>query len=274
MTAAGRGKDNMEEGKQLAIAFLSEHGFDVKPIPEGKDKTADLHVSDGESNFLIEVKDKWEGEEVAEDRRDQLGRGEIYYQDDPLSYSNRISGVLREAQKQLDRTPKCEGTFQLVWFHATGVDADLIYRQAFATFYGIMDLIPLSPRDRNSTDTCFYFRHNEAFNMPDVEALILTDKGQLQVCLNEFSARNKEFRQTQLCRKLFDLGGVIDPVALASRGEIIAFKTRISRKNEQEIIKALQEQTGTLYTSIILNRHAASAAVMPGRTTRRRSAIE
>jgi hypothetical protein len=190
----------MEAGKQQATHVLSNLGFRVQHVPVADDRTADLLVSDDEGEYLIEVKDKSEAESLAQHRREVLASGELYEQSDPLSRDNRISAILADAQQQLDRTPKREGTFQLIWFHATGIDADLKYRQAFATFYGHVALVAMNPRLPDTAE-CFYFDYNAAFNMPTVEALILTDRKQLQVCLNEFSRRAAEFRQSPICRK-------------------------------------------------------------------------
>ncbi len=256
----------MEVGKSLATTLLSNLGFRVEQVPTSSGRTADLLVSDDESQYLIEVKDKIEGESQAQERRAVLRRGELYEQSDPLAYNDRISGILQDAQKQLDATPKDGSTFQLIWFHANGVDADLKYRQAFATFYGHVELIALNPRSHR-TPSCFYFDYNAAYHMPTVEALILTDRETLQVCLNEFSCRAHEFRRSGLCRKFVEMDGVIDPVAMAADGMIIPCRAKVSRKNDDEIATALQEQTGVLYTPVRLSRHACSAATRPRNTS-------
>lgn len=252
----------MEVGKSFAIKILSNAGFQVKDIPVSVQRTADLLVTDNEANYLIEVKEKVESVEQAEERRAILNSGELYEQSDLLARDNTISGILRSAQKQLDASEKAEGTYQLIWFHATGVDADLKYRQAFSTFYGHVDLIPMNPRSSDNPP-CFYFDYCAAVQMPTVDALILTDNTQLQLCLNEFSDRAKEFQETPFCRKFAEMDGVIDPVSMASKGSIIACRAMIPRKNDDEIAKALQEQTGVLYSPIRLTRHACSAAVVP-----------
>lgn len=239
--------------------MFSNLSFRVDEVPRRDSRTADLFVTDGNATYLIEAKDKVEAESQSQERRAILNAGDLYKQGDSLAHDNRISGILRKAQKQLDDTPKDNGTFQLIWFHACGIDADLKYRQAFATFYGSVDLIALDPRNQEIT-TCFYFDYNASFTMPTVEALILTDNETLQLCLNEFSHRADEFRSTQLCRKFIELDGVVDPAAMIANGQIIACRTAIPRKNDDETAKALQKQTGVLYSPIRLVRHAYSAA--------------
>ena len=250
----------IEIGKTTATRVLERLGFDVEKVPVGNGRTADLLAIDSESQqYLIEVKDKVESESKAQERIERLRRGDPYVQADQIAQDNRISGILQDARKQLDATPKNDTTFQLIWFHATGVDAGLKYRQAFATFYGQVDLLALNPLS-NRTRVCFYFDYSTAFNVPSIDGLILTDGENLQLCLNEFSAHGDEFRRSELYRKLIESGGVVDPVVLEAEGAIISCRAAIARKNDDEIVKALQEQTGVLYSPIRFTRHAVSIA--------------
>lgn len=254
----------MEVGKDTVKALLPKFGFTVEDIPEADGKRADLLVSDATSKYLIEVKDKEEGEDQARTRIETLSRGDLYEQADLLAVNTRLSNLLKGARKQLDATPKEDGTFQVIWFQATGIDADLKYRQAFATFYGKVDLVAKYPRQED-TVPCWYFDYATAYEMQTVDALVLCDNKQLQVCLNEFSVRATEFRASSLCQTFLELDGVIDPVRLAAEGKIISCRFDVPRKNDDDIAKALQEQTGVLYSPIRLTRHAASVATGPPR---------
>jgi hypothetical protein len=253
----------MEAAKLLAAEFLSRHGFHVEEIPVGEGKSADLRFTDDSATYHVEVKEKFESEEDAKTRKEILSRGEMFEpQPKKLSSDNRISGILAQARKQLDATPKDSGTFQLIWFHSHGFDADLKYRQAFATFYGD---VPVSSRRPHPEETkhCFYFDYSAALVMPTIEALVLCDGKQVQVCLNESSRRAGEFRTTGFYKKFLFLDAIFDPVALESAGEVIFCRAEIARKNEAEIVSALQAQTGVLYTPHRLNRYTFTIADSP-----------
>ena len=137
------------------------------------------------------------------------------------------------------------------------------YRQAFATFYGYVHLLPMYPNNHLSTKECFYFDYNAAFDMRDIEALILTDGKQLQFCLNEFAHRADDFRSTKLFREFQSRDGIYDPRVLEAAETVIACRFDFPRNDENATARALQEQTGILYSPIRLNRYAASAAVQP-----------
>ena len=261
----------MEAGKEFVIRVLSRvFGYEAEEILTGAGRRADLRIADVESVYHIEVKEKCESVELAAKRTAVLASGELYQQSDELAHDNRISGIIRDASKQLDQTPKDDGTFQLIWFHANGVDADAKTRQAMATFYGQVALSPQWDGSDINTwrgsqpatlPTCFYFDYATSHTMPTVEGLFISDAKGLQLCLNEFSLRSKEFRESALCRTAVELRCVCDPVALADRGEIIACRFKLPRKDDNETARALKEQTGVLYSPIRLTRHSYSAAM-------------
>jgi hypothetical protein len=169
---------------------LAKLGFQIDEIVTGKRRTADLRVT-GECIYHIEVKDKLESEEQAGKRRKEVASGGLHEQMALLEYNNRIRGIFHDAWKQLNATQNAPGTFQLIWFQATGIDADTKYRQAFATFYGYVHLSPLYPHNQSPSLECYYFDYNAAFDMRDVEALIVCDGKQLQVCLNTHATRKR-----------------------------------------------------------------------------------
>jgi hypothetical protein len=252
----------MEPGKALAMQVFSSLGFRAEEVPVSTGQTADLLVTDSESRYLVEVKDKEESEVLAAERREALSRDGVFDQSDPLKYNNSISSVFRKAQKQLISTPKTPDTFQLIWFYATGIDADAKYRQAFATFYGQVYLSALHPA-KQETVGCFYFDYAASFEMPTVEALILTDGKNPQFCLNEFSHRAADFRESGLFKKFAELDAVVDPIAWAANGLIVPCGVTVARRNDDEILKAMKEQTGILYTVIRLTRYTSSVGVKP-----------
>lgn len=237
----------MEYSKRLAKAELSRLGFEVNEIPLATGKRADLHVKDGTHAYHIEAKDKFESQNIPAASQD-----DFYRREDPLTYNNTISGVLRHAHKQLNETPKADAPFQLIWVHA---GSDLQWRLAFVTFYGHQYLRAVWPRGAKCVK-CFYFTYYAAHSMPDVEALILTEGNSLNLCMNEFSRRRDEFRSSRLYEVFSE--EQIDPVAMETAGEIIACRVNISRKNPQDVLRVLKEQTGVDYEPFTLTRYSFS----------------
>ncbi len=253
----------METAKELANQVFSALGFSVDEIPLRRGRSADLRIADESNVYHVEVKEKFESAEDAKVRTDALITGEIFAEESPLWHDNRISGILRDAGKQLDQTPKTPGTFQLIWFHAHGIDADLKGRQAFATFYGDVPISPRWPNHALPTIHCFYFDYSAALAMPTVEALIISERDSFQFCLNVESARTEEFRKTKLFKDLQDRNAVFDPLVLESSGELVFFRSSIPRKSDDDTAAALKEQTGIAYSAIRMKRYSQSALVRP-----------
>jgi hypothetical protein len=252
----------MENGKALAKEILSNLGFRVEEISTGDGRTADLRVIGDTSAYVVEVKDKQEAEQLTKERTAALIQGDLHEQSDLIARNERIRAVLKDAREQLDATPKDAGTFQLIWLHGDGLDDGLRTDQAFATFYGHVDLIGKDP-PQPDIKGCLYFDYYVSIEIPTVDALILSDSKSFRVCLNEFSPRVNEFRSTELYQAFLAQNCIYDPIALVSSGKVISCRTMIQRKYDDEIAKALQEQTGVLYSPLRFTQHSVSAAVEP-----------
>jgi hypothetical protein len=235
-----------EIAKRVATNELSARGYRVDPIPEDKTKTADLLVTGRTSKYLIEAKDRRENPEVNERRQEHFAAGKMFIDFDPVAYDTNICSTLRDAQEQLNETPNESGSFKLIWFHSPSLSPDHKYRRLFKTFYGHEWLIP--PREHgNESVHCLYFGFNLSYELRDVEALILTQNGEMQICLNEFAKRIDEFRNSELCQTYLQLGAVFDPKSAVENGEFIACTAEMSRKVPDAVLNALEAQTGIRY---------------------------
>ncbi|MFH1919405.1 MAG: hypothetical protein ABIP48_05890 [Planctomycetota bacterium] len=255
----------MEHAKQVAHDALQSLGLVVTDIPESESdgKRADLLANDDTFQYLIEVKQRFEDPEQRESNLQRMSEGEVVPSSEPHSYSNRIDGILRDGLKQIDETPADDNTFNLLWFHAEGMDADLKVRRARNTFYGLVPLIPLTPH--GETVNCFYFDFCTSFRMPTVHGLALVDGDGLQLCINEFADKADHFRRSSLVQRLGT--AVIDPFAIESQGDAIVLRSCISRREEQAVLDELERITNTKFTAVRMNRHSASATVFRGRAT-------
>lgn len=252
----------MEFAKKDAYKILSAIGCLVSEIPEADERRADLRAVDRSSSYIIEVKHKLDDFELLRDHSERMANGEVVLRSEPLSRNNRIDAIFKSAQEQLEKTPRSADEFRLIWFYADGIDRNLHWKRAFATFYGFVQLVALDPPSNNIAD-CFYFDFSAAWAMPGVDAMVLSDASQLQLCLNEFSNRIDDFTRTDFYRRLSS--GVVDPRNLCAKDSIIALRSDVSRKHEDIVLKALHNQTGVRYTPLRPIQHSASAKVDEGK---------
>lgn len=248
----------MEIAKQHAYDILTAIGCNVEDIPESDGRRADLRASDGSATYFVEVKQKIDDIEMLHADAQRMTNGEIISHSEPLSHNNRIAAILKDARDQLCQTPKANNDFSLIWFAADGIDRDVYWKRAFATFYGFVQLLALKP-PANKIVNCFYFDYSASWSMPTIDAMVLVDSDNLQLCLNEFSPNLDLFRQSRLCAQLSD--AVVDPLKLLANNSIIALHSNVSRKTEDQVLEELFRQTGVRYTSLRPHQHSAAAMV-------------
>ena len=251
----------METGKENAKRIFGSLGYDVEEIPEDDEERADLIVRDASNCFIIENKDK---DEIPLSDGDlaALDRGEVVSGADRTTQNNRISGIFTKARDQLDATPAEDGAFRLIWFQADGIDRQLIWDRAFATFYGQVNLFPL---DGGSEDMvqCFYFDYATSFNIPTVDALILSDGRDLQLLINEYSKNVEQFAGTSLHQAFEPSGAIVDPLKLEAENRILTFRHDIPRKDDNERLAVMHGDTGNRYHVIRFTRYTASVISSP-----------
>ena len=259
----------MEHAKQIAIEILEGIDYCTESIPESSvphEKRADISANGTDDRYVIEVKHRFDDPIRKQGINERLANGEVVSTEEPLCYSNRVDAILRHGLKQINKTPKTADTFNLLWLHADGMDADLKARRARNTFYGLVHLVPrmLESPDARQTQ-CFYFDHNTSIRLPTVHGLVIVDGEYLEICINEFAESADAFRKSSLITKLGN--AVTDPLQLESTGDAIALRSDVSRSDEQLVLQKIYELTSNRYTPIRLKRHASSAAVAPRNAT-------
>ena len=250
----------MEDAKQFATVVLSALGCRVEPIPESEDKRADLRATDDTSTYLVEVKHKLDDSDLFRDHAERLAHGEIVSSSALTTHNNRISAIIKHGRDQLDRTPGPPDAFRLIWFHADGIDRDLHWKRAFATFYGRVHLWPKEPPGEDVVE-CYYFDYSAAWSFPSVSAMVLSDDQGLLLLLNEFSKHTDRFCHTAFYSRFVSNNAVVDPRRLAANGDILVCRSDVPRKNDDDVLNALRQQTGVLYIVIRFSQHSASVMV-------------
>ncbi len=255
----------MDDAEQRARQVLSAMGCRVEKIPESDEKRADLRATDNDSTYLIEVKQRLDDPQLFRGHAQRMARGEVVARRAPTAHNNATSKILKHGRAQLEATPGPSDAFRLIWLHAGGIDRDLRWKQAFSTFYGRVHLLAKDPPGQNVIQ-CYYFDYSAARSMRSLDGMVLSDDRGLQLCLNEFSSRIDRFCGTALYRRFAKDNSVVDPRKLAANGDILVCRSETPRKSDEDVLKALHEQTGVLYTVIRFSQHSASTMVGPNET--------
>ncbi|SEI75627.1 hypothetical protein SAMN04244579_01910 [Azotobacter beijerinckii] len=231
-----------------AKALLQHWGITVEDIPTSdaqQKQESDFLASFGDARVLIEEKTKEDDPIYLAKRAEELERGEIHAATLPISRNETLSGLVRDASRQLRSSSDKPHDFRLMWFTATGVHAEGKYEQFIATLYGRTNILEMNTAHYRR---CYYFRNADFFRRADVMdgAIVAHTDGQsisAKLCLNSLSPRYEALRRSAVVQPFGT--AVEDPSALEADGTAFILDCTLDRKNEVPLLTYLQEKYGT-----------------------------
>jgi len=217
------------------------------PIPTADDEQSDFLVTLGRSRILIEEKTKIDDPTQLEVRRKALDSGKTHLVVKPLVRTNRLSGIVGKAVKQLRSSSETYPyDFALVWFTGTGLHGKAYFEQFIATLYGAVGIIELNSPYRRP---CYFFQnsdfHRHAEFLDGAVAAHIDSNGRIsaRLCPNPLSPRVKGLRQTRFA-KLF--GTAIEkPHAAERSGRAYVLEGDTDRRDEAALLRELQAKYKT-----------------------------
>ncbi|MFC0710904.1 hypothetical protein [Azorhizophilus paspali] len=226
--------------QHLGIAVEDIHTSDAEQKQE-----ADFLVSFGGVRVLIEEKTKEDGPTYLAERAEELECGEIHAVTLPISRDETLSGLIRNASRQLRSSSNKPHGFRLMWFTAAGVHAEGKYEQFIATLYGRANLLEMNAAHYRP---CYYFRNADFFRRAKVidGAIVAHTDGKFifaKLCLNSLSPRYEALRRSAVLQPFGS--AVEDPIILEAEGTAFILDCALDRKNEGPLLAYLQEKYGT-----------------------------
>jgi hypothetical protein len=249
----------MTEPPSIATQILEMWGARVTQLPPSLTDECDLLAELGGVRLLVEEKSKLDDPRDVQAREAALARGEVHGSVLPLRNSNRISGIVRKATKQLSSTgASVAHDLRIVWFTGIGLQAEAKHFQFMSTLYGSTRIFALAkPQMR----TCYFFRNSDFYRYRDyldgaVAAYLSGDTVTIKLCLNPHANGWQALRASPYARN-FKLG-LIDPVAEEAEGEAYIVDGDISRADEYAVIQSLEKKYGlTKLQSMDMNMASA-----------------
>jgi hypothetical protein len=221
--------------ERFVRGVLESDGFNVERIDEDpQGKRADFRAQRGAERYLVEVKKIDEGPRM-------VVPTEVTLWDIPLGYRNKLAGVARDASVQLLGTPTAQDEpLRVVWFVATGLDANARVDQLRATLYGAVDLIWEMDGRGARSKPCYFFTFAEFRRRPELDVAIIGTGGQGQLCLNPFGARVDLVRGCSLWQLFGE--GVVDPEADEERGGAFLADFSGDRRDEEAMLALVKQK--------------------------------
>jgi len=254
-----------------ARALLQHWGVRVEDIPTSdleEKKEADFLATFGPTRVLIEEKTKEDDSEYLAHRARELNSGDVHGITLPIRRDETISGIVRDASKQLKSSSNLPHDFRLMWFTATGVTARGKFEQFMATLYGRTNILEMNALGYRR---CYFFRNADFFRRSAVidGAVAAHTNGtsiSTKLCLNPLSPRYEQLKASEVLKPFNE--AIEDPIEMEKSESAFILDAAIDRKNEAELLKFLQEKyrTGPLmkfdlgYTSasILVPREVSS----------------
>lgn len=231
-----------------AKKLLQRWGATVEDIPTSDDRRkqeADFLASFNGTSVLIEEKTKEDNPDYLARRVQELESGQIHAATVPLRRDETLSGLVRDASHQLRSSSDRPHDFRLMWFTATGDQAEGKYEQFMATLYGRTNIFEMNA---SGYRRCYYFQHADFFRRADVidGAVVAHTDGRsmsVKLCLNSLSPRFEALRKSPV---LHPFGTAVeDPQALEAEGTAYVLDAALDRKQEGPLLAYLQQKYGT-----------------------------
>jgi len=215
------------------------------PPPE-KGESADYRASRGSERYLIEVKDR----EPPDENLRELRETQSTFISGDLGPQDAIRADIRKASSQLSASASAEPAeskpFRVIALFASVHHGGMSFAQFRPTFYGSASFkYPGSTEYLVREIECLYFSFNPAFDLPDVDALLIGNPAlSFRLCLNEFSHRILDFKTTHLYREFKRTGRLFDPVEEVKDGRALtAFNApREFRKDEAKMAAWVKDE--------------------------------
>jgi len=232
----------------FARALLEHWGVSVHDIPisdADEKKEADFFAKFEDINVLIEEKTKGDDPDYLAARAMELEQGAIHAATLPLIRNETLSGIVRDASKQLRSSSNLPHDFRLMWFTATGVHAKGKYEQFIATLYGLTNI---SEMNSDGHRRCYYFRNADFFRRAAVidGAIASYTEGKsikAKLCLNALSPRYHALRKSAVVCPFGE--AVEDPIELETSGCAFILDCDLARNEEGPLLAYLQAKYKT-----------------------------
>ena len=184
--------------------------FKVQKIQTKNTRTPDFLVTDNDGEkYLIELKTKYDDPVYLEERNEVLNRGEIFEDHTPIKRGNRISGIIKDAAKQLSEFKDEKVDYRIVCLFAQGLHQDVQMELFESSLYGIRQIVDFENKD--GTRLCYFFDNSDFFNNKEViDAALLTTNQQAKLCVNPLSSSYPQITESLLYKLLGK--GVCDPI--------------------------------------------------------------
>jgi len=219
--------------------ILQGMGFTVSEIPKREDRrTPDFEVLGKRDQYIVEIKDKSDDLSGVQQEQAWIAAGEIVRKVVPMGPRNKLGSVIESGVEQMALQDPDHKSFHVLWLECKGEDPEHHWRRLHATLFGLDTLMSAElPYMVNA----YYFRDSAFFRWrTQLDAAILSANTVGQLCVNSYSSRSTEFRESELFTQLSE--GICDPVKEEKDNKAMIADCPIDRVNESGVLDYLKKK--------------------------------
>lgn len=229
---------------ELLVNFFE---MNVSKIPEREEdgvKTPDFECNyDNGEKYIIEVKEKNHNPELHAEQEEAFSNNEIFEVISPVEPRAVLEDKIRDGGKQISHYATDKKLFRIVWVYFTGIDSYAAFTNMEKAIYGKKLISVLDDPNNVYVKDCYYFDYSYFYNFKDtVDAVVLSRNSEAKICLNNFSEKYDEIRQSKFISKFEK--GVIDPIVDVEENRTFIVDAPIPRKDKEKVFSYLREYYG------------------------------
>lgn len=240
--------------EEFVAAILASIGISAEKIPESSARTPDLLARDSDSSYLFEVKTRTDDETLTKEVQDKG----TAYRTWPVGPTKAVAGIFQYAMSQIDA--RATNELRLVWVcvQSKRGGEHTLAEQIRHTLYGISRV---AGSGRGSTaPECYFFHDSIFYRYQHLDGAVITFKNRLVLCLNPYSARVENLRQSKLAQAFFR--NLLDPLQLEREGRCLVADCPCDRRESRAVLDYVSTKYDIKYAvHFNLNEHAAFATV-------------
>lgn len=240
--------------------FLEHNKFNVEKIEECETKTPDFFAKFDFENYIIEVKDKNDSDELKQDLG-KMDEGQMLNIEFDLQNTGTIDKIISKAKAQIKQIAENEDDiFRVIWFHSSAIHNEAYKEQIITSLYGTVVLWDLN--SDKDVGKCYYFNNSKFFRYRnEIDAVIVADDKSAQLCLNTFTPRYEQIKQSELVKVFKE--GTLDPFQeeVEKRGYVA--DTDIDRRDIKEVLNYVDSKYCTNFKIFPMKYYSGMMTIFP-----------
>lgn len=246
--------------EEVVRKLLIQDGFLVMKLPESStQKTCDFWVKDDQVEYFVEVKAKFDDEDILHEIR-KYGS---YLRWKRRGRTGTISSIVHKANRQIDSSIKHKDNFHVCWIYIDPkCDGDFVFDQIKYTLYGIEEILATDDKGHPDDRECFFFTSADFRRYIQLDGVVVHNQRGLILLVNNFSQRYEKFTKSKIYQIYHNHGALVEPCKLEKAKQCYIVDIDGTREDKRAILEYIKKKYNLIQVqNVILKRLSFSVGV-------------